>query len=198
MEFPQAIQKLIEMFSQFPTVGPKTAERYVFYLLKQPAESLQRLAQSIAELKEKTTTCPQCFAISESRPCLICADKKRSQDIICVVRNTQDMLMIEATKQYNGLYFILGGLIDTINDIKPNQLNIKKLITKIKNNDIKEIILALSPTVEGETTAMYIAKLFKDKNIKITRLARGLSSGASLEYADEMTLTNALKYRNEL
>ncbi len=198
MRFPPAIQKLVEMFSQFPTVGPKTAERYVFYLLKQPAENLQKLAQSIAELKEKTTICSECLAISESNPCLICADKKRDQNIISIVANTQDMLMIEATKQYNGLYFILGGLIDTINDIKPKQLNVEKLITKIKNNDIKEIILALSPTVEGETTAMYIAKLFKDKNIKITRLARGLSNGASLEYADEMTLANALKYRNEL
>ncbi len=198
MRFPKIIENLINQFSQLPTVGPKTAERYVFYLLKQPAESLQKLAQSIAELKEKTTICSECLAISESNPCLICADKKRGQNIICVVANTQDMLMIEATKQYNGLYFILDGLIDTINDVKPEQLNIKKLINRIENNGMKEIILALSPTVEGETTAMYIAKLFKNKNIKTTRLARGLSNGASLEYADEMTLANALKYRNEL
>jgi len=198
MKFPLAIQKLIDQFSQFPTVGPKTAERYIFYLLKQPAENLQKLAQLIAELKEKTIICSQCLAISETNPCLICADKNRSQGIICVVGNTQDMLMIEATKQYNGLYFILGGLIDTINDIKPDQLNIKQLVAKINHKGIKEIILALSPTVEGETTAMYIAKLFKDKNIKITRLARGLPTGSNLEYADEMTLSNALKYRNEL
>ncbi len=198
MKFPKSIQNLINHFSQLPTVGPKTAERYVFYLLKQSPEELQKFAQSIAELKEKTTVCQICFAISEADPCLICADQKRNRSIICVVADTRDMLTIEATKQYNGLYHILGGTINAIEDIKPEQLNIKQLIDRIKQNGIKEIILALNPDLEGEITAMYLAKLLKPCKIKITRLAKGLPMGADLEYADEITLANALKYRNEL
>lgn len=198
MRFPPAIQNLIDQFSSLPTVGPKTAQRYVFYLLKQPVEELQKLAQYIAELKEKTITCSSCLAISESNPCPICADKKRQPNIICVIASTQDMLTIEATGQYNGLYHVLEGLINTIEDIKPEQLNIKQLVDKLKKNSIKEIILALNPTLEGETTVMYLVKLLKPYKIKITRLAKGLPTGANLEYADEITLANALKYRNEL
>ncbi|MFA4941264.1 MAG: recombination mediator RecR [Patescibacteria group bacterium] len=198
MKFPLAIQNLINQFSKLPTVGPKTAERYVFYLLKQPAEELQRFAQFIAELKEKTTICSNCLAISETDPCFVCADKERNKEIICVVASTQDMLTIEATNQYNGLYHILGGTINTINDIRPEHLKIKPLTERIEKNNIKEIILALNPDLEGETTALYLAKLLKSSGAKITRLARGLPSGADLEYADEITLANALKYRNEL
>jgi len=198
MKFPQAIQNLIDQFSHLPSVGPKTAQRYVFYLLKQPAEELQKLAQFIAELKEKTITCSRCLSLAESNPCPICADKKRRQDIICVVANTQDMLTLEATSQYHGLYHILGGLINTIEEIKPEQLNIKQLISRLEKDGIKEIILALNPTLEGETTVLYLVKLLKPYKIKITRLAKGLPTGADLEYADEITLSNALKYRNEL
>jgi len=198
MKFPLAIQNLINQFSKLPTVGPKTAERYVFYLLKQPAEELQKFAQFIAELKEKTTVCSHCLAISETDPCFICSNKERNKEIICVVANTQDMLTIEATRQYNGLYHILGGTINTINDIKAEHLNVKQLVEKIKKDHAKEIILALNPDLEGETTALYLVKLIKPLNLKITRLARGLPSGADLEYADEITLSNALKYRNEL
>ena len=198
MKYPLAIQNLIDQFSRLPSVGPKTAQRYVFYLLKQPAEELQKLAQFIAELKEKTITCSRCLSLAESNPCPICADKKRRQDIICVVANTQDMLTLEATSQYHGLYHILGGLINTIEEIKPEQLNIKQLISRLEKDGIKEIILALNPTLEGETTVLYLVKLLKPYKIKITRLAKGLPTGADLEYADEITLANALKYRNEL
>jgi len=179
-------------------VGPKTAERYVFYLLKQTDEELQKFAQAIAELKEKITICQTCLAVTETNPCAICSDDKRNRAQICVIANTRDMLTIEATKQYNGLYHVLGGVINTIEGIKPEQLNIKQLINKLKQNKITEIILALNPTVEGETTAMYLAKLLKPYKIKITRLAKGLPSGADLEYADEMTLANALKNRTDL
>ena len=198
MKYPSSIQNLIDHFSTLPTVGPKTAERYVFYLLKQCPEELQKFAQSIAELKEKTTICQSCFAIAETNPCSICADQKRNRTVICVIANTRDMLAIEATKQYNGLYHILGGAINIIEGIKPEQLNIKQLIDNIKQNEIKEIILALNPDIEGETTAMYLAKLLKHSRqggIKITRIAKGLPMGSDLEYADEITLTNALKYR---
>ena len=200
MRFPAAIQNLIDYFSKLPTVGPKTAERYAFYLLKQDAEELQKFAQAIAELKEKTTICQTCLAVSETNPCTICLDKNRNKKQICLLADSRDMLVVEATKQFNGLYFVLGGLLNTIAGVGPEQLNVKQLISRLKSSQIAEIILALNPNLEGETTILYIVKLIKSLNlkIKITRLAKGLPSGSDLEYADEITLANALKYRNEM
>ena len=198
MKYPKSIENLIEHFSHLPTVGPKTAERYVFYLLKQNPEMLQQFAQSIAELKEKITICKICLRIAETNPCDICNDQKRDTKTICILANTRDLISIESTNQYNGIYHILGGVINAIEDIKPEKLNVKQLINRIKQNNIKEIILALNPTLEGETTVMYLVKLLKPLKLKITRLAKGLPMGADLEYADEITLMNALKYRNEL
>lgn len=198
MRYPASIQNLIDHFCKLPTVGPKTAERYVFYLLKQHPEWLQQFAQAIAEVKEKTTVCQTCLAITESNPCQICSDRKRNHAVICLVADTRDMLAIEATKQYNGIYHTLGGVINTIEGIKPEQLNIKALQNRFKTNEIKEVILAFNPDLEGETTSMYIAKLLKEHKIRITRLAKGLPMGADLEYADEITLSNALKYRSEM
>lgn len=197
MRYPKAIQNLIEKLSALPSVGPKTAERYVFYLLRQSDETLGSLADAIKELKIKTTLCSSCRAITENNPCAICSDDNRLKDIICVVENTQDLLTIEATKQYSGKYFVLGGLINTINDVKPEDLNIAKLIKRIKDDKIKEIILALNFTLEGETTSLYLNKILKD-HLKITHLAKGLPAGSDLEYADETTLASALKYRNEI
>ncbi len=198
MKYPKPIQNLINYFSNLPTVGPKTAERYVFYLLKQTPETLQEFAQYLAELKEKITICNSCLAISESNPCSICVDQKRDKDTLCIVSDSRDMLVIENTNQYNGLYFILGGEINTIEGVKPENLNIKKLVNKLKKEKYSEIILALSPTLEGETTAMYLNKLLKPLKIKVSRIARGLPAGSNIEYADETTITNAFKYRNEL
>jgi recombination protein RecR len=198
MNFPPPIQKLIQEFTKLPTVGPKTAERYVFYLLKQSPEKLQEFAQYIVELREKITICSNCLSIAESNPCSICSDVKRDKNTLCIVSDSRDMLVIENTRQYNGLFFILGGEINTIMGIKPENLNIKKLVQKTNQEKIQEIILALNPTIEGETTAMYLTKLLKPLKIKITRIARGLPMGSDIEYADEMTITNALKYRNEV
>ncbi len=198
MTYPKSIQNLINYFSKLPTVGPKTAERYVFYLLQQGGEDLQGFAQAIAELKEKITICKSCGAVSESNPCFICADKSRDKSIICIVANTRDMLAIENAKQYKGIYHILGGVINMIEGIGPEKLNIKNLLNKIKKDNIKEIIIALNPNMEGETTAMHLNKIIKPFNIKITRIARGLPTGSDLEYADETTINNALKYRIEL
>lgn len=198
MRYPSSIQNLIEHFSKLPTVGPKTAERYVFYLLRQHPEWLQAFAQAIAEVKEKTAVCQTCLSIAESNPCQTCSDLKRNRSLICLVADTRDMLAIEATKQYNGLYHISGGVINTIEGVKPDQLNIKSLLNRLKQPGVKEIILAFNPDLEGETTAMHIVKLLKPYKIKITRLAKGLPMGADLEYADEITLSNALKYRNEM
>ncbi len=198
MKFPASIQNLINHFSKLPTVGPKTAERYVFYLLKQNGEELQKFAQAIAELKEKTVICKTCLAFAEASPCLICANKKRDASTICIVATTRDMLSIETTNEFTGLYHVLGGVLNAIEGIKPEQLNIKKLIERIKKNNVKEIILALNPNLEGETTAMYLTKLLKPYKLRLTRLAKGLPMGSNLEYADEITLANALKYRNVL
>ncbi len=196
MKYPEAIQNLIDKLSSLPSVGPKTAERYVFYLLKKSNEDLKNLAEAISELKNKTTLCDSCGAITETNPCLICADQNRQTDTLCIVENTQDFLAIEATKQYTGKYFILGGLINTIEDVKPEDLKIEQLLKKLKTDNIKEIILALNFTLEGETTTLYLNKILKD--YKITRLAKGMPAGSDLEYADETTLTSALKNRSEL
>lgn len=197
MKYPQAIQNLIDRLSGLPSVGPKTAERYVFYLLRQSDEKLKDLAAAISELKDKTTVCHICGAIAENDPCAICADQNRRSETLCIVANVQDLAALEATKQYDGKYFVLGGLIDTIREVKPEDLNIQKLAQRIKTGGIKEVILALNFTLEGETTALYLTKMLKD-HLKITRLAKGLPAGSNLEYADELTLGSALKNRNEL
>ena len=200
MEYPESIQKLIKFFTHLPGVGPKTAERYVFYLLNQSGDELQKFAQTIAELKEKIIICKICNRVSETNPCSICSNTKRNPFKICVVSNTRELITIESTKIFDGHYHVTGGLIDTIKKIGPEDLNIKNLLIKIGQKKINEVILALNPTLEGETTALYISKLIKKnfKDVKITRLAKGLPTGADLEYADEITLANAIKYRNEI
>jgi recombination protein RecR len=202
MKYPKAIQNLIDQFSQLPSVGPKTAERYVFHLLKSNPEKIQLFAQHLFNLKKDLKVCSGCLAISENDPCSICADQHRSDGTLCIVASLQDMISLENTHQYQGKYFILGGLINTIENIKPDDLPLKKLTEKIDRllqiQPNLEIILALSPNLEGETTALYLARLLRHPKIKITRLARGLSAGANLEYVDEITLSQALKYRNTI
>jgi recombination protein RecR len=199
MHFPTPLQKLIDQFCQLPSVGPKTAERYALHLLKQPPEKLQEFAQYLAELKEKIIICQNCLSISETNPCQICSNKNRNNKLLCIVENSSDLLAIEHTRQFSGNYFVLGGLINTIEGIKPENLNFNLLLAKIrKSKEIKELILALNSTIEGETTSMYIVKILKNSDLKITRLAKGMPTGSSLEYADDLTISNALKYRNEL
>ena len=197
MRYPDAINKLINKLSEFPSVGPKTAERYAFYLLKQSQESLEELAGSIKELKEKTIICQDCRSIADTSPCKICGDSNREKALLCLVENTQDLGAIEATNQFKGHYFVLGGLISTIKEVGPENLEFRRLLKKIETNKVKELIIALNFSLEGETTALYLKRLLKDK-IKVSRLAKGLPAGSDLEYADELTLSSALKNRNEL
>jgi len=196
MKYPAYIQELIDRFAQFPSVGPKTAERYVFYLLNQESAKLQSLASALSELPQKIKRCSQCHVFSATDPCPICSDKERRQDLICIVENSQDLAVIENTKQFNGLYFVLEKLLDTLEDIGPEKLPLTALRDLIKKKQIQEIILGLNFTLEGESTSLYLKKIFPD--LKITRLARGLPAGSDLEYADELTLANALKYRNNI
>ncbi len=197
MKYPTALQNLIDKLSGLPSVGPKTAERYAFYLLRQTPEKLKSFGLAISELQEKIVTCHECLSICEHDPCPICSNPARRRDILCVVENIQDLNAIESTGQYDGRYFILGGLINTISGIGPDDLNIEKLLKRVKSGEIKEMILALNFTLEGETTSLYLTRILKD-HLKITRLAKGLPAGSDLEYADELTLANALKYRGEI
>ena len=197
MRFPRAIANLIDAFAKLPSVGPKTAERYVFYLLKSSPDKLYNLTKALSELKNNVTVCSSCLVLSENNPCPICSDLNRKNGTLCIVENTQDLLSLEATKQYKGQYFVLGGLINTIEDVKPEHLNIEKLLRKIKQESFQELIIALNFTLEGESTTLYLNKILQNNNLKITRLAKGLPAGSDLEYADENTLAMALKYRIE-
>ncbi len=198
MRFPRSIQNLIDTLSILPTVGPKTAERFAFFLLKQDRSIIEKMAQALIELKGQTKLCRSCLSPAESDPCPICADPKRDKFILCVVSDYRDLVSLENTKNYFGQYFVLHGELSHLDGITPEKLNFKTLITKVKKSNIKEIIVATNPTIEGETTALYIKRLFQNSQIKISRLARGLPMGSDLEYVDEMTLSSALKYRNEL
>ena len=195
---PQSLQKLINEFEKLPGIGPKTAQRLSFYLLKQKQENLDSFGRALLDLKKNIVLCSQCQNLAETDPCPICRDPKRNKNILCVVEQPHDVIALEQTHIYKGLYHVLYGAISPINNIGPENLKIKELLARLQNNsEIKEIILATNPNLEGEATAMYLSKLIKPQGYKITRIARGLPTGADLEYADEITLTNALKGRKE-
>ena len=202
MKIPKAVQNLTESFEKLPGVGPKTAQRLTFYLLHVPQYELDKFAESLQKLKIATVICSNCFTVGETDPCEICQDNARDQSLICVVEEPLDVLALEKGGKYKGVYHVLHGRIDPLNNIGPDEIFIKQLIDRIKNYEsgIKEVILATNPTMEGEATAMYIDKQLKDQGlgIKITRIGRGLPIGADLEYADEITLQRALEGRSEL
>lgn len=195
--FPKSFQKLINHFSSLPSVGPKMAERLVLHLWKYDQEKLDDFSETLKELKSRISFCAECFNISENGLCSICQDKKRDRSLICVVEEPLDVIAIEKTRQMRGLYHVLGGTINAPAD-KNNDLKIKELITRLKKNAVKEVIIATNPTTEGEATALYLARLIRPLNIKITRLARGLPTGGDIEYADEATLTGSLEGRKEM
>ncbi|HKM40683.1 MAG: recombination mediator RecR [Patescibacteria group bacterium] len=202
MNYPQSIENLIKQFSSLPSVGRKTAERYVFYLLKQKPSYLKIFSKHLLDLNHDLVFCQHCFSPSETNPCEICSNPQRKNDQLCLIANFQDLLAIENTKLYSGKYFILGGLLSSIEGLGPEKLKLKELAKEINERLKKysqiEIILALSPTLEGETTSLYLQNILKNKKIKISKLAQGLSTGLSLEYADQNTLSNAFKFRGYL
>lgn len=198
MIYPKSIAALIEQFQKFPSVGPKSAQRMAFHLLKMPLPEVQKFASAIIEAKEKTHSCDVCFNMSSSNPCEICSSTTRDGSIVCVVSETKDLIAIEKTNEYFGRYHVLQGLISPIDGIGAEDIRIKELLHRLAENDVKEVILALSPSVEGEATSLYLNKLIKPFGIKITRIAFGLPVGADLEYADEITLAKALEGRREI
>ena len=195
-QIPKSIKNLIEAFERLPGIGPKTAQRLTFYLLHAPIEEARSLAQAALQMKEKTILCSICFNIGEQDPCNICADSGRDRTIIMVVENPLDVLALEKTN-YQGLYHVLHGVISPLENIGPDEIHIRELPPRLKEESVKEIILATNPTMEGEATAMYIQRLISPLGVGVTRIARGLPVGSDIEYADETTLSRALEGRNE-
>ena len=201
MKIPKAIQQVVDSFERLPGIGPKSAERLTFYLLHVPQGELDRFAQAVQNLKKDTVICSICFNIGESDSCSICSDPQRNQKIVCVVEQPLDVIALEKSKKYSGVYHVLNGKIDPLNNIGPDEIKINELIRRIKEpaSEIEEIILATNPTMEGEATAMYIAKRLKETGIylRISRIGRGLPIGADIEYADPTTLDRAMEGRSE-
>lgn len=197
MSYPRPLQNLIDEFSKLPGIGPRTAARFAFNLLRRSDQDLKLLSDAIIKLKQETRICKNCFNISGEELCEYCSSSKRDISTICIVEEAINIPAIEKTRRYDGLYHVLGGVIKPSEGIGPDDLKIKELIQRIKNNGIKEIIIATNPNTEGETTALYISRLLKSFKIIVTRLGRGLSTGSDLEYADEITISNALSGRQE-
>jgi len=198
--YPKQIQRLIQLFSQFPTVGSRTAARFVFHILKAQKSEVKELIESIAELRNQVALCKLCFQPFDAsqKPgevCMICQDATRNQAILCVVEKESDLEALESTKEYKGLYFILGGAVDPLQKEQRDTLRAKELQERIQHSPIKEIIIATNPTPEGEATALYLERTLKDSKVKLTRLGRGLPIGGELEYADPETLKQSLENR---
>ena len=198
MNYTKPLARLVEEFQKLPGIGPKSAQRMAFHLLKMTQNDVQKFSDAILEAKEKIKYCRQCFNMSSENPCEICTSATRDKSIICVVAETRDLIALERTREYKGSYHVLQGLISPLDGISPEDLRIKELIERLQKEEIKEIILALNPSVEGEATSMYLAKIIKPVGIKVSRIAFGLPVGADLEYADEVTLARALEGRREI
>jgi len=196
---PKPVENLIKQFAHLPGIGPKFAERLVFFMANEPREYSQAFAYALLDFSKKIKNCSVCGNVSEEDICPICQDTKRDRSTICIVENSPDIIALEKTGQYKGLYHVLGGLISPHRHILPENLRVKQLISRAKNsNGIKEIIIATNPTIEGDATALYIAKSLESTGIKITRLGRGMPTGGELEYMDETTLINAMAGRKKI
>lgn len=195
---PHSVSRLIEEFHRLPGIGPKTAQRLTFYLLRAPKAQVDQLAESIKDLREKITTCSICQNIAEQNPCNICSDETRDHALICVVEEPLDLVALERTREYKGVYHVLHGAISPVEGIGPEDLRIRELLDRVRADHVDEVLLATNPNLEGEATAMYLERLIKPLGVRMTRLARGLPVGGDLEYADEVTLTRALEGRREV
>lgn len=197
LAYDGAIQRLIDAFNKLPGIGPKGAQRIAFHLLSADEQEAADLADAITEVKAKVRFCDVCGNVCETSPCPVCADPRRDRTTICVVEEPKDVMSIERTREYRGLYHVLGGAINPMANVGPSDLNIAKLLERLKTDEVKEIILALDPNIEGEATTTYLSRLLGPLGLKVTRLASGLPVGSDLEYADEITLGRALSGRRE-
>ncbi len=198
MKFPASVQHVIEILETLPGLGPKSAERLVFYLLKQNTHRIQELADAFKNLTRDVTYCQSCHNISDINPCAICRNARRDLAVLCVVAKPQDLVALENTGDYHGLYHVLWGTLSAIDGITPDKLKIRELLERLKTNQFSEIILAFNTNIEGESTILYLKEALKPFPIKISRLAKGLPMGSELEYADEITLANAMEGRISL
>jgi len=196
--YAQPVQELIDELGRLPGVGPKSAQRIAFHLLKAEKVDALRLAHAISEAKDRVSFCERCFNIAEGSACGLCTDDRRDPTVLCVVEEPHDIAAVEKTQEFNGRYHVLQGAISPIEGIGPEQLRIRELLVRIENEEVEEVILCTNPNLEGEATAMYLGRLLKDLQVKVTRIASGLPVGGDLEYADELTLGRALEGRREV
>jgi recombination protein RecR len=194
----KSVENLINEFKKLPGIGPKSAKRIVFFLLKLSHNDIAKLSQSLIEMKEKVKFCSQCYGLTEEDICQICRDQSRDRKKICIVEEVSDVVIIEKTGEYRGLYHILGGLLSPIENIGPDEIRVPRLLERVKADNVEEVIIALNPTVEGESTAVYLKKMLLPLGVRVTRLASGLPVGGDLEYADEVTIGRAISDRREL
>ena len=192
------VARLIEAFHKLPGIGPKSAQRLTYYLLRASEAEARTLAQAIVELKERTTLCSVCQNVTEQDPCGICTDTQRDRATICVVEEPLDILAIERTRGFGGLYHVLHGVLSPMEGIGPDDLKIDQLVARLRNGGVHEVIMATNPNLEGEATAMYVSRLLQPMGVRVTRLARGLPAGADLEYADDVTLARAIEHRQDV
>ncbi len=197
-QYAKPLAKLIAELGRLPGIGGKSAQRLAFHILSLSDAEAQSLAGAILEAKEKMRYCSVCGNLTDEDPCRICSDPSRSRDVICVVESPRDVSAMERIREYNGLYHVLNGAISPIDGIGPDDINLRSLIVRLQENDVKEVILATNPNIEGEATAMYISRLIKPAGIKVSRIAHGIPVGGDLEYADEVTLSKAMEGRREL
>ena len=196
--YPEPVARLIDALQRLPGIGPKTAQRLTFYMLKRPADEVRELGDALLAVKEKISHCRTCFNVTDEDPCRICSDPRRDEHLICVVEEPNDLLAMERTGEFRGRYHVLLGALSPLDGIGPDDLKIRELLTRLEGRETSEVILATNPNVEGEATALYLAKLLRPLVGRLTRIARGLPVGGDLEYADQVTLSKALEGRREI
>jgi recombination protein RecR len=197
-DYAEPIERLIDEFRKLPGIGSKSAQRLVYSILRRPREDAERLSRAIVEVKERVRSCSRCNNYSDRDPCEYCSNPRRSGEIICVVEEPHDILAIERTREYQGQYHVLHGVLSPINGIGPEDLKLKNLLERLREGKTREIIMATNPNVEGEATAIYIARLLNPIGVKVSRIALGIPVGSDLEYADEVTMSKALEHRHEI
>ena len=198
MEYPGPVAKLVNELNKLPGVGPKTAQRLSFFILKEPPEAAEKLARTIVEARRSVKYCSVCSSLTDIDPCAICRNPARGKSVICVVEDPRDVISIERSREFRGVYHVLRGAISPMDGIGPDDLTIKELLARLEEGSVKEVVVATNSSVEGEATAMYIARLLQSIGIKVTRIAHGIPVGGDLEYADEVTLARAFEGRREM
>jgi len=196
--YPEPVARLIDALQRLPGIGPKTAQRLTFFLLKRPAAEVRELSESLVAVKDRIVYCQTCFNVTDEDPCRICADPARDARLLCIVEEPNDLMAMERTGEYRGRYHVLLGALSPLDGVGPEDLKVRELLVRLENGAVSEVILATNPNVEGEATALYLARLLRPLGMRVTRIARGLPVGGDLEYADQVTLSKALEGRREI